>query len=143
MPRGKKKCDKCDRETGVRTKVCPKCGTHFMFKPKSRRRVKTSTLEDWQSLQRGQIIKAVQGYGPYHLNNDGDRVSDGYTGLYKVRCLEKEGIGAYPVGRRHSVNAHHGGYCFIYMGPKKPCKIGLNEHWEEPHKIKLEVIEDE
>ena len=59
MPRGKKKCDKCDRETGVRTKVCPKCGTHFMFKPKSRRRVKTSTLEDWQSLQRGQIMAAT------------------------------------------------------------------------------------
>jgi len=143
MPRGKKSCDKCGRKAGPRTKVCPKCNTHFIFKPKRRIKSKTRSIEDWRSLKCGQLIRAIQGYGPYHINFDGERVSDGYSGLFRVKYVEAEGIGAYPFGRRHSVNAHHGGYCFIYMGDTKPCKIGLDNHWEEAHKIKLEIIDDE
>ena len=136
MPKGKKQCDKCGREAGPRTKICPKCNTHFIFKPKSRHQVKTNALEDWRSLRRGQIIKAVQGYGPYHINSEGDRVSDGYNGLFRVSHLDKEGIGAYPFGRKHNGNSCHGGYCYIYMGSKRPCKI-VDGHWADTHKIEL------
>ena len=126
--KGKKLCDKCQHPTGPRTKVCKKCGNHFVFKFKGRK-LKTNELKDWKSLKRGDIIKSLQGYGPYWVNEEGERESFGYYGLFKVRRVEEEGVGAYPHGHKQQ----HGGYHFLYMGKEKEAIMGFSR----PHKLQL------
>ena len=127
--KGQKTCDKCQHPAGPRTKVCKKCGNHFVFKFKGRR-IKTDELKDWKSLKRGDIIKSIQGYGPYWINEEGERESFGYYGLFKVRRVEEEGIGAYPYGTKQK----HGGYHFIYMGEDQEAISGTISR---SHKLQL------
>jgi hypothetical protein len=77
-------------------------------------------LKDWKSLKRGDVVKSVQGYGPYWINEDGERESLGYYGLFKVRYVEDDGIGAYPYGTKQ----RHGGFHFLYMGKEKQSITG-------------------
>tara|TARA_R110000824_G_scaffold260767_1_gene449426 strand:+ start:555 stop:950 length:396 start_codon:yes stop_codon:yes gene_type:complete len=117
--KGQKTCDKCQQPAGPRTKVCKKCGNHFVFKFR-RRRVKTDELKDWKSLKRGDVVKSIQGHGPYWFNEQGERESCGYYGLFRVRHVDKEGIGVYPYGYKQQ----HGGYHFLYMGKEKESLVG-------------------
>jgi len=117
--KGQKTCDKCQTQTGPRTKVCKKCGNHFVFKFKGRR-IKTDELKDWKSLKRGDVVKSIQGHGPYWVNEQGERESCGYYGLFRVRRVEVEGIGAYPYGSKQK----NGGYHFLYMGKDKESLVG-------------------
>tara|TARA_R100000700_G_C3120279_1_gene109580 strand:- start:287 stop:682 length:396 start_codon:yes stop_codon:yes gene_type:complete len=117
--KGQKTCAKCQTKAGPRTKICKKCGEHFVFKFRGRK-VKTNELKDWKSLKRGDVVKSIQGYGPYWINEDGERESLGYYGLFKVRYVEKDGIGAYPYGAKQ----RHGGFHFLYMGKEKESITG-------------------
>jgi len=117
--KGKKTCTKCNTLTGPRTKICKKCGEHFVFKVRGRR-IKTNELKNWESLKRGDVVKSVQGYGPYWINEEGERESLGYYGLFKVRYVEKDGIGAYPYGNKQK----HGGFHFLYMGKEQKSITG-------------------
>ena len=129
--KGKKTCTKCQTMTGPRTKVCKKCGEHFVFKFKLRNKIKTNELKDWKSLKRGDVIKSIQGHGPYWINEEGERESCGYFGLFRVRYVEKDGIGAYPYGHKQK----HGGFHFLYMGKEQAEKlIGTISR---PHKLHL------
>ena len=118
--KGQKTCDKCQTMTGPRTKICKKCGEHFVFNLKLRNRIKTNELKDWKSLKRGDVVKSIQGHGPYWINEDGERESFGYYGLFRVRYVEKDGIGAYPYGHKQK----HGGFHFLYMGKQKKSITG-------------------
>ena len=128
--KGQKSCDKCQTKAGPRTKVCKKCGNHFVFKFKGHR-VKTDELKDWKSLKRGDIVKSIQGHGPYWINTDGERESCGYYGLFRVRYIEKDGIGAYPYG----IKQKHGGFHFLYMGKEE--KETASGAISRPHKLQL------
>ena len=118
--KGQKTCAKCQTKAGPRTKTCKKCGEHFVFKFKLRNRIKTNELKDWKSLKRGDVVKSIQGHGPYWINEDGERESFGYYGLFRVRYVEKDGIGAYPYGHKQK----HGGFHFLYMGKQKKSITG-------------------
>lgn len=129
--RGKKACDNCKKVVGPRTKICPGCGRHFHFKVKAKDAIKTTDV-DWTKLKKGQVIKVVAGYGPHYTRETGERVSMGYSGLFKVSGINREshGIEAYPHGSKHDDS----GFCFIYMGPTVPAKtVGIRES----HKIEL------
>ena len=128
--KGQKTCDKCQTQTGPRTKVCKKCGNHFVFKFKGRR-IKTDELKDWKSLKRGDVVKSIQGHGPYWVNEQGERESCGYYGLFRVRYVEKDGIGAYPYGSKQK----HGGFHFIYMGNEE--KETITGTISRSHKLQL------
>jgi hypothetical protein len=128
--KGKKTCGKCQTMTGPRTKICKKCGEHFVFKLRPRNKVKTNELKDWKSLERGDVVKSIQGYGPYWTNEEGERESCGYYGLFRVRRVEENGIGAYPYGTKQK----HGGYHFIYMGKEEESISGT---MSRSHKLEL------
>ena len=128
--KGQKTCDKCQTKTGPRTKICKKCGEHFVFKLQLRNKVKTNELKDWKSLKRGDVVKSIQGHGPYWISSEGERESCGYYGLFRVRRVEENGIGAYPYGTKQK----HGGYHFIYMGKEEESISGTISR---SHKLEL------
>lgn len=134
--KGQKICAKCSAPTGPRTKVCHKCGTQFTFSPKPRMRVKVNELENWRSLSVGQVIKALQGYGPHYINAEDERVSMGYAGTFRVKFVDETGIGTYPVGK-----TDESGFCYLYMGPACDSAMGIIK--KEPHKIVLVTNGDE
>ena len=130
--KGQKTCDKCHHPTGPRTKTCKKCGRHFVFQPKGRNKIRTNELKDWRSLKRGQIVKSIQGHGPYWINDKGERESMGYFGLFKVSGVSADGVGAYP----HGTKQKDGGYHFLYMGQTK--ENSWNIRWfDNAHKLEL------
>ena len=128
--KGQKTCGKCQTMTGPRTKICKKCGEHFVFKLRLRNKVKTNELKDWKSLNRGDVVKSIQGHGPYWITSEGERESCGYYGLFRVRRVEENGIGAYPYGTKQK----HGGYHFIYMGKEEESISGTISR---SHKLEL------
>ena len=131
--KGKKKCSKCGERTGPRTKTCKKCGYHFSFKFKGRK-VRTNELKDWTLLKRGDVVKSIHGYGPYAINENGDRVFCGNYGLFRVRYIEKDGVGAYPYGSKQK----NGGFHFLYMGKEGVSFSGI---FNRSHK--LEIVKNE
>ena len=128
--KGQKTCGKCQTMTGPRTKICKKCGEHFVFKLRLRNKVKTNELKDWKSLNRGDVVKSIQGHGPYWITSEGERESCGYYGLFRVRRVEENGIGAYPYGTKQK----HGGYHFLYMGKEEESISGTISR---SHKLEL------
>jgi len=128
--KGQKTCGKCQTMTGPRTKICKKCGEHFVFKLRLRNKVKTNELKDWKSLNRGDVVKSIQGHGPYWITSEGERESCGYYGLFRVRRVEENGIGAYPYGTKQK----HGGYHFLYMGKEEESISGTISR---SHKLQL------
>lgn len=135
MSRGKKMCPNCGEGCGPRSLNCKSCGAAFTFNPKklSLNKVVKEKL-DWHSLQRGDTIKVIAGTGPFfpYTNPESKQIEPiavGHFGIFQVRSVEKDGIGAFeilPGGRQ-------GGFCYIYMGkPKK----GVTGTVMRPHKIK-------
>jgi hypothetical protein len=132
MAKGFKTCSNCGLEVkGVRTKVCPYCQTSFAFKPKALRPIKGKDIK-WTELQAGDIIKILQGSGPYWLNEDGEKICMGYYGKFKVKRIVDNGIEAYPYN-----NKIESGLCYIYMGPAVMSKYGTHL---EPHTIRKLAI---
>jgi len=129
---GTKSCPKCKLICGVRTKVCPSCSHIFVIKHASSKakllREKSSLIEDWTTLQKGDLIRAING-GPYQIIEHNDGIPEmyhlGYRGVYRVLRVEKDGI------LTRSCNKSEAGYCFLYMGPKQKSKHG---NWiQTPH----------
>ena len=129
MPRGKKTCPQCLTLTGPRTKSCS-CGHKFHFKPRIFKKPKGQSI-DWTTLEKGDIIRCVNGHGPYWISDsDGEKLGLNHRGTYRVMFVEEDGIGAWPYR-----NKSESGYTFIYMG-KKHYNDDLCQY-NEPHKVVL------
>ena len=122
----RKECPSCGLRVGVRTKNCPECDWKFRI---VKRGPKPKPV-NWRELKRGDIIKCVQGTGPYWISPEtGEKVGFNHRGKYEVRFLDSKGIGAYP----HKGNRTESGFCYIYMGKSKyNKKTGIHS---QPHKI--------
>lgn len=121
-----KKCKKCGKSHGVRKRQC-ECGEPFVIKSKKIKKFVPSDVE-WNTLEKGDEIRIVAGYGPWHesLGIDGNtkRVYIGCdAGAYTIESIEKEGLFVSDGYHRN----------FVYMGETRPGVVGT----KEPHKIKL------
>jgi len=135
-----KTCPKCSTRCGVRTHSCPQCHeilynkeaklltkNKFRDKPIKLKKIFVAPKKiQWTELQPGDIIKVLNGTGPYQIIN-GERICMGYAGKFKVKELDDDGIYAYPV------KASESGHCYIYMGKEVLSKWGTNL---SPHKIR-------
>lgn len=137
MPRGKKTCPECLTLTGPRTKICS-CGHGFHFKPPSLKIPKGKQV-DWTTLEKGDVIKCIQGSGPYWLSKDntGDKIMLGEKGRFEVVEVYNRGPRSCGlVGRQiHTRGKRSGVTEFIYMG-----ESWYNDdmgNYNEPHKIVL------
>lgn len=128
MPRGQKICPKCNTATGPRSFACKSCGHEFRIQKgvtKINQGVKGKPIDDWRNLQKDDYIRVIAGSGPYHETEKG-REPMGYSGTFRVKFRDNEGIGAYPADKKNS------GFCYIYMGCSRPSKIS---GMLEPHRI--------
>jgi len=125
MPKGLKSCPNCGLGVGVRVKLCLECGHAFSFKP-SVWRDKSKSIKDWKELEKGDIIRSVNGTGSYWFLKDiEEKVYLGQTGKLTVQRVVHNGI---------HVSSKYG-FSFVYMGEPKFCeKTGVHR---EPHKLKL------
>lgn len=125
MPKGLKSCPNCGLNVGVRVKLCLECGHTFLFKP-SVWREKSKYVKDWKELQKGDIIRSVNGTGSYWLvENEEEKVYLGQKGKLTVQQVVHNGI--------HVTGKY--GFSFVYMGESSICKkTGVHR---EPHKLKL------
>lgn len=114
-----KVCSNCENRTSRRIKKCPKCNQ--LFVPKGGLPV------DWQSLGQGDLIRVVVGSGPTYAGK-AEPINMGYSGKFRVNCLETHGILAYPIKAKET------GACFIYMGTQRKSSTGVMMF---PHKIFL------
>jgi hypothetical protein len=126
MPKGSKQCDSCGELNGPRSFVCKSCQKPFLFKPAFMKPKRGEAL-DWHELKRGDRIKVIQGTGPYHLKDDGEKINMGYSGEFNVAYLDGKGIHAY--GNKDEGPASH---CYIYMGKDERAQSGL---YRTSHKI--------
>lgn len=106
--RGKKLCQDCGAEHGVRTYEC-ECGYEFPMKKKRKGRRKV-LVEDFKTLKEGDEVKLVGGSGPYYVDDAGDRHYLIDRGRYKV--VSRDANGLIVVGKH--------GYGHLYMG--KTCE---------------------
>lgn len=122
-------CDKCGLENGVRSKLCSGCQTQFPQKTKREKALKPKTEEiSWQELKRGDKVKIITGYGPWHESKDKNgQVKRVYTGCkpgeYLVESLEKDGLFVFDGCYKN----------YVYMGETKEGIVGI----KEAHKVKL------
>ena len=123
---GQKACSSCDELNGVRAFECKNCGTEFKMK-KARRGHKKKHVEDFTTLQKGDLIRVVGGSGNYWVAENGDKHYFTDRGKYIVRYIEKDGIMA---------TGPQGGTDFLYMGKLTRSPL-LNNMWRSPHKIIL------
>jgi hypothetical protein len=121
-------CSQCNEEAGVRTKICI-CGAVFPSKSKREKALRPKTEDvSWDTLNKGDKIKVICGYGPYHESKDKNgQLKRVYTGCkpgeYLVESLEKEGL--------FVTDGYHRN--FVYMSESKQGIVG----WKEAHKVKL------
>tara|TARA_R100000008_G_C3497747_1_gene122059 strand:+ start:219 stop:542 length:324 start_codon:yes stop_codon:yes gene_type:complete len=86
---------------------------------------------DWKTLEKQDIIKCINGHGPYYISKDtGEKIGFNYRGKYVVDSIQKNGISAWPYK-----NKKESGYCFIYMGESNYSED--LQIYREPHKIVL------
>ena len=86
-------------------------------------------VHNWQELQEGDIVRSIQGHGPYFDSPNG-KIFQGSYGYYKVSEMSDEGFYAYeysPRGRK----LDFGGRRFVYMGEAKKVDV-VNR---QPHKL--------
>lgn len=131
LSRGQKLCKSCGTVNAARQRVCKGC--HYEF-------ISSSTpisgeITDWKNLEKGKLIKIIQGTGPYYKvvrdtdeHAQGDRIPMGNIGVFKVIRLDSYGIIVCGATNKNS------GYSYLYMGESKVSPItGLNL---EPYRIK-------
>jgi hypothetical protein len=135
LKRGQKLCKNCNGINGARSHVCKHCNSEFIKKEngdvvtKTKRRKKRfkkfSTIENWQELTSGELIKVVRGYGSYYVNGDGEKqyLADG--GVYSIISVDTKGL---------VVHGRDGGFGYIYMGPEEKSET-LPNVYRSPHKI--------
>ena len=86
-------------------------------------------VHNWQELQEGDIVRSIQGHGPYFDSPNG-KIFQGSYGYYKVAEMSEDGFYAYeysPRGRK----LDFGGRRFVYMGECKKVDV-VNR---QPHKL--------
>ena len=130
----RKRCKECShcgsRNNGARSAKCTDCSKPFIFKlpqlRKENREERTDPNFDWKTLQPGDRIKVIQGYGPYWKSlGESDDTPMGYYGKFIVKFVDDNGIHAYG-------NKNESGHCYIWMGQECVTEDGLNK---EPHKV--------
>ena len=122
LKRGQKQCKSCGYINPARQRVCKDCSTEFT--PKNHP-VKGEVF-DWKSLEKGQLIKVIQGTGPYYVcskdTDDGEaneKICMGDLGVFKVMSLKSNGICAYGASRKNKA------FTFLYMGEPYKCDSGI------------------
>jgi hypothetical protein len=122
-----KKCQKCGTLSHARCSTC-ECG-HVFYQKKQKNKV----INDWQNLQKGDIIKSVKGYGPYWMNpTTEEKVYMGSYGKFTVRNIGKNYIVAHQMLGKSIDNA--AGTFVLYMGGHKKSPLADNM-WRSPHKL--------
>lgn len=100
------------------------------IKTVTNKKININEVVNWKELQIGDVVRSIQGYGPYFENSKGERTFQGSYGYYKVESIENDGFYAYehsPRGKR----LDFGGRRFIYMGEPKKVDV-INR---QPHKL--------
>ena len=107
---GIKNCPRCDMQHGARKVLC-ECGFKFtiMIGATKRARKRRGEPVDWKTLEPNDYIRVRK--GPYFETED-EPISMGYSGLFKVRRLSKEGIQCFPLGK----DTQYSGIIYLYMG---------------------------
>lgn len=92
---------------------------------KKRKKKKPSLWQkcDWTTLTRGDVVKTVQGHGPYILSSKGVREFMGYSGTFRVSEIDGQGVHCYDVAG--------GGHCYLIMVSGR----GVGDIIREPHKL--------
>jgi hypothetical protein len=117
-----KTCPNCGDKCPARIRKCKKCDSIFCFKAKSKK-TKATSVSDWNSLLIGDYIK-VSG-GPVWIGQDGTELPMGYSGIFSVVSLDKNGILA--CGRDKT-----SGFCHIWMAEELLNDCGIHKR---PHKV--------
>ena len=123
--RGQKICEKCSCVNGVRAYECKECDHPFKMK-KYRKGNKKKQIEDYTTLNKGDLIRVVGGSGCYFQDSKGDKHYFTDRGKYLVMDTDDKGIIA--IGKC--------GHQYIYMGKFKQSQT-LDTCWDSPHKIIL------
>lgn len=117
-------CSNCNEKNPARIRKCKKCDSVFAFKVKSKNKnKKISAVSDWKELVPGDYIK-VSG-GPVWINQEGAELSMGYSGVFSVISLDKNGILAH--GRDKN-----SGFCHIWMADELINNCGIHK---KPHRV--------
>lgn len=134
LTRGQKLCKTCNEVNAARQRICKSCGSHFV----SKNTPISGEVKDWKELQKGTLIKVIQGTGPYYIakrDSDesfvGEKICMGDTGVFKVISTDENGIVVYGASRKNS------GFSYLYMGPSK--KSENTGTYLEPYRIKYVV----
>ena len=109
---GQKICSSCEEVDPVGACVYKNCGTEFEMK-KPRKRAHKVPVDDFKTLERGDIIHVVGESGPYYTGDDGERTYLVDRGKYKVVSTDDKGISVYG----------ESGYGYLYMGEICPSKL--------------------
>jgi hypothetical protein len=121
-----KTCPGCEAKIHTRKSQCS-CG--FSFYKKKRKK----TIEDWQSLKKGDIIRSVYGNGPYW--EDPNTQEKQYMGSYGKFIVDEVGsdyIRCYEVVHR-GIRTYTGTHV-LYMGNCKKSELCDNVY-KCPHKL--------
>lgn len=126
-----KVCPKCSEKCPARIRRCKKCNSVFSFKVKSKNKIKkTAYTSDWKNLSVGDYIKVAG--GPVWIDQNGTELPMGYSGIFSVIDLDKNGIlacGKYK----------NSGFCHIWMAEEIVNNCGIHKR---PHKIAKLNIKD-
>ena len=98
---------------------------------KYRKGNKKKPVEDYTTLNKGDLIRVVGGSGCHYVDSKGDKHYFTDRGKYLVQSTDDTGILA--IGKH--------GYQYIYMGKFKQSKT-LDTCWDAPHKIVLLKVAD-
>lgn len=92
-----------------------------MFKIK-KRKIKNEII-DWQSLEKGDLFRVINGTGPYYIlkrdcseGKEGEKLNLGLKGIYSVYEILKDGICVCGTTNKNS------GFDYLYMGREKFCE---------------------
>lgn len=131
LKRGQKLCKQCKSINAARQRVCTMCKATFQLKNKPIK----NEIKDWESLQKGDTFRVVNGTGPYYIlkrdcaeGQKGEKLFIGSKGKYIVKGIENNGIHAWSISPPGSFNHE-----FVYMGKNMFCEE-LNLH-KRAHRI--------
>jgi ribosomal protein L40E len=117
-------CPNCQEKNPARIRRCKKCDSAFAFKVKKQSKKSGAiTVSDWKGLLPGEYIK-VSG-GSVWLDKDGTELSMGYSGIFTVVGIDKNGILACGKDKTS-------GFCHIWMGDEVMNPAGI---LKRPHRV--------
>lgn len=136
LKRGQKMCRNCNTINGVRSFTCKSCGHAFVMKSSPKhggikktkiKKFRKQPVDDHTTLLPGDLIKVVQGTGPYHTDSEGVKHSIGNKGKYRVKSVVSNGV---------MVSSDYGCQEFLYMGPVMQSPT-VDTITRAPHKVIL------